>query len=82
MALARACREAGSDVSVVYGKISAKLPENLVHTEQAISAKNMYDSVFRLLSQGQDVFISVAAVADYLEPQQQYPRGRIREHFF
>ncbi|SNB72826.1 Coenzyme A biosynthesis bifunctional protein CoaBC [Kingella negevensis] len=65
MALVRACREAGSDVSVVYGKISAKLPENLVHTEQAISAKNMYDSVFRLLSQGQDVFISVAAVADY-----------------
>ena len=25
---------------------------------------------------------AVAAVADYLEPQQQYLRGRIREHFF
>ncbi|ULJ68514.1 bifunctional phosphopantothenoylcysteine decarboxylase/phosphopantothenate--cysteine ligase CoaBC [Wielerella bovis] len=65
MALAKICRGAGASVSLVYGKISAKIPENLAYVEQAISAQNMHDSVFRLLQQGQDAFISVAAVADY-----------------
>ncbi|ULJ63873.1 bifunctional phosphopantothenoylcysteine decarboxylase/phosphopantothenate--cysteine ligase CoaBC [Wielerella bovis] len=65
MALAKICRSAGASVSLVYGKISAKIPENLAHVEQAISAQNMHDAVFRLLQQGQDAFISVAAVADY-----------------
>lgn len=65
MALAKICRGAGASVSLVYGKISTKIPENLAHVEQAISAQNMHDAVFRLLQQGQDAFISVAAVADY-----------------
>ena len=65
VALARACRRAGAHVSVVYGKISTTLPENLAYTEQAISAQAMHDAVFRQLKLGQDIFIAVSAVADY-----------------
>ncbi|WP_037586767.1 bifunctional phosphopantothenoylcysteine decarboxylase/phosphopantothenate--cysteine ligase CoaBC [Stenoxybacter acetivorans] len=64
IALARACRAAGAEVSLVYGQIQSAIPIGLHRSEQAISAQQMYDAVHRLLS-GQDVFISVAAVADY-----------------
>jgi phosphopantothenoylcysteine decarboxylase/phosphopantothenate--cysteine ligase, prokaryotic len=65
MALAKMCRRAGAKVSVIYGKINAKLPENLTYTEQTENALAMREAVFRQLNCGQDVFISVAAVADY-----------------
>ena len=64
MALARACRAAGASVSLVYGQVQTKIPAGLSHYEQAISGDAMYAAVNRLIDQ-QDVFISVAAVADY-----------------
>ncbi len=64
MALARACRAAGAEVSLIYGQVQTALPIGLAHMEQAISAEAMYQAVMRQIAE-QDVFISVAAVADY-----------------
>lgn len=64
MALARACRRAGASVRLIYGKLSVALPYGLSVAEQALSACDMYDAVMRQLD-GTDVFIAVAAVADY-----------------
>ena len=64
VALARACRAAGAEVSLVYGQMQTALPAGLADTEQAVSAQAMYDAVHRRIA-AQDVFISVAAVADY-----------------
>ncbi|OSI13098.1 bifunctional phosphopantothenoylcysteine decarboxylase/phosphopantothenate--cysteine ligase CoaBC [Neisseria canis] len=64
MAIARACRAAGAEVSLVYGQVQAGIPAGLAHAEQAISAEAMYQAVMKQVKQ-QDVFISVAAVADY-----------------
>jgi phosphopantothenoylcysteine decarboxylase / phosphopantothenate---cysteine ligase len=64
MALARACRAAGANVSLVYGQIQTMLAPGLAYTEQAVSADAMLAAVQRLILE-QDVFISVAAVADY-----------------
>ena len=64
MALARACRAAGAEVTLIYGQIQTVLPAGLAHSEQAISAEAMYQAVHRHIHE-QDVFISVAAVADY-----------------
>ncbi|KPN74894.1 bifunctional phosphopantothenoylcysteine decarboxylase/phosphopantothenate--cysteine ligase CoaBC [Neisseria sp. 74A18] len=64
MALARACRAAGAKVTLIYGQIQTALPVGLAHTEQAISAEAMYRAVMNHIAR-QDVFISVAAVADY-----------------
>ncbi|WP_107689070.1 bifunctional phosphopantothenoylcysteine decarboxylase/phosphopantothenate--cysteine ligase CoaBC [Neisseria wadsworthii] len=64
MAIARACRAAGAEVSLVYGQVQTGIPAGLAHAEQAISAEAMYQAVMKQVPQ-QDVFISVAAVADY-----------------
>lgn len=64
MALARACRAAGASVSLIYGLLQTAIPAGLSYCEQAISGESMYAAVHRLIGQ-QDVFISVAAVADY-----------------
>ncbi|MDF7676363.1 bifunctional phosphopantothenoylcysteine decarboxylase/phosphopantothenate--cysteine ligase CoaBC [Neisseriaceae bacterium ESL0693] len=64
MALARACRAAGAQVSLIYGQVQTPIPAGLVYTEEASSADAMYAAVHRQLAK-QDVFISVAAVADY-----------------
>lgn len=64
LALARACRAAGAEVTLVYGQLQIPIPAGLFYTEQAISADEMYTAVHQLLPK-QDVFISVAAVADY-----------------
>ena len=64
MALARACRAAGAKVMLIYGQIQTALPAGLAHSEQAVSAEAMYHAVHRHIHE-QDVFISVAAVADY-----------------
>ena len=63
-ALTRACRAAGAEVTLVYGQMQAAIPTGLTHTEQAVSAEAMYQAVLRQIHT-QDVFISVAAVADY-----------------
>ncbi|MBN3859319.1 MAG: bifunctional phosphopantothenoylcysteine decarboxylase/phosphopantothenate--cysteine ligase CoaBC [Neisseriaceae bacterium] len=62
--LARACRNAGAEVILVYGEISVTIPYGLkesIYTEGAI---DMYEKVHANV-RDQDVFISVAAVADY-----------------
>ncbi|WP_107929276.1 bifunctional phosphopantothenoylcysteine decarboxylase/phosphopantothenate--cysteine ligase CoaBC [Neisseria animaloris] len=63
-ALARACRAAGAEVTLIYGQLQTPLPFGLTHTEQAVSAQAMYETVHKHIGR-QDVFISVAAVADY-----------------
>lgn len=64
MALARACRAAGASVSLVYGQIQTPLAAGMAFAEQVSSADEMLAAVQRLLPH-QDVFIAVAAVADY-----------------
>ena len=64
MALARACRAAGAEVSLIYGQLQTGIPAGLAYTEQAVSAEAMYQAVMQQVDT-QDVFISVAAVADY-----------------
>lgn len=64
VALARACRRAGASVTLIHGQIQTELPNGLSHTIQAISADAMYQAVHQSVRE-QDVFISVAAVADY-----------------
>ena len=64
MALAAACRAAGAQVTLVYGQLQTAVPAGLVHTVQAVSAEEMYRAVHGCIA-SQDIFISVAAVADY-----------------
>ncbi|WP_373741485.1 bifunctional phosphopantothenoylcysteine decarboxylase/phosphopantothenate--cysteine ligase CoaBC [Neisseria sp.] len=64
IALARACRATGAEVSLIYGQIQTALPAGLAYTEQAVSAEAMHQAVHKLIDL-QDIFISVAAVADY-----------------
>lgn len=64
IALARACRMAGAQVTLIYGQLQTPLPTGLYHMKRAISAQEMYDAVHKYI-EDQDVFISVAAVADY-----------------
>lgn len=64
VALAKACRRAGAQVKLVHGNLSVALPYGLQHCEQALSAREMYDAVLRHTA-GSDIFIAVAAVADY-----------------
>lgn len=64
MALARACRAAGAQVHLIYGQIQTDIPAGLHASQQAISAEAMYRAVHSRIAE-QDVFISVAAVADY-----------------
>ena len=63
-ALARTCRAAGAKVTLIYGQLQTTIPTGLFHTEQAVSAEEMFRAVHNHIT-NQDVFISVAAVADY-----------------
>jgi len=62
-ALARACAEAGADVTVVAGPVSLAAPRG-VRRIDVQSALQMREVVMQTLP-GQNVFIGVAAVADY-----------------
>ena len=64
-ALARACAEAGAEVTVVAGPVCEK-SQSWRHATRidVVSALEMRDAVLAALP-GQDVFIAVAAVADY-----------------
>lgn len=64
MALARACRAAGAEVHLIHGQIQTNIPAGLHTSQQTISAEAMYQAVHSHIAE-QDVFISVAAVADY-----------------
>lgn len=62
-ALARACAEAGAEVSLVAGPVALATPRD-VRRVDVRSALQMREAVLQSLP-GQDVFIAVAAVADY-----------------
>lgn len=62
-ALARACAQAGAEVVLVSGPVGLPVPAG-VRRVPAASAREMRAAVFAALP-GADVFIGVAAVADY-----------------
>ncbi|MDP2811941.1 MAG: bifunctional phosphopantothenoylcysteine decarboxylase/phosphopantothenate--cysteine ligase CoaBC [Rhodocyclaceae bacterium] len=62
-ALACACAEAGAEVTLVAGPVSLPMPRYVSRID-VTSAEEMRDAVLRGLTL-QDVFIGVAAVADY-----------------
>jgi phosphopantothenoylcysteine decarboxylase/phosphopantothenate--cysteine ligase len=62
-ALARAFAEAGATVTLVAGPVSLATPAGVTRID-VTSALEMRDAVLAALS-GQDVFVGVAAVADY-----------------
>jgi phosphopantothenoylcysteine decarboxylase/phosphopantothenate--cysteine ligase len=62
-ALARACAEAGAEVTLVAGPVTLATPRG-VRRVDVQSALQMHDAAMRAVP-GQDVFIAVAAVADY-----------------
>lgn len=64
VALVRACRAAGAEVSLIYGQLQTELPFGISNTVQTVSAEDMHRAVHRLIDK-QDAFISVAAVSDY-----------------
>jgi phosphopantothenoylcysteine decarboxylase/phosphopantothenate--cysteine ligase len=62
-AVARAAQEAGADVTLVSGPVSLPTPAGVARIDVR-TAQQMFDAVKRAASES-DVFISVAAVADY-----------------
>jgi len=62
-ALARACAEAGAVVSLVAGPVSLPTPGGVMRRD-VHSAAQMREEVLAALP-GQDIFVAVAAVADY-----------------
>lgn len=62
-ALARACRDAGAEVTLVSGPTALAKPSG-VHCVDVQSAADMYQAVLGATANS-DIFISVAAVADY-----------------
>ena len=66
-ALARACQEAGATVSLVSGPVALPTPRGVARTD-VMSALEMRQAVLAALP-GQDIFIAVAAVADYRPAQ-------------
>ena len=62
-ALAQAASDMGAEVILVSGATALTAPKN-VKTISATSADNMYQAVMQHIGK-QDIFISVAAVADY-----------------
>lgn len=62
-AIARAARNAGAEVVLVSGPVSLPVPQG-VHCLPVQSARQMYQAVMGVVGQA-DVFIGVAAVADY-----------------
>jgi phosphopantothenoylcysteine decarboxylase / phosphopantothenate---cysteine ligase len=62
-ALAKACIDAGAEVTLVAGPTSQHTPQGVTRID-VTSALQMRDAVFANVT-GQNVFIAVAAVADY-----------------
>ena len=62
-AVARACREAGADVTLVSGPVALATPAGVARTDVRTAAQ-MFDAVKSAVA-GCDVFFSVAAVSDY-----------------
>ena len=62
-ALARAAREAGAEVTLVCGPVSQPTPRGVTRVD-VVSALDMHAAVMARIA-AQDVFVGVAAVADY-----------------
>lgn len=62
-AVARAAREAGADVTLISGPVSLPTPEGVARVDVR-TAREMFDAVKKDVKDA-DIFISVAAVADY-----------------
>jgi len=62
-AVARAAREAGAEVTLISGPVSLPTPEGVARVDVR-TAREMFDAVKKDVKHA-DVFISVAAVADY-----------------
>ena len=62
-AVARAAREAGADVTLISGPVALATPPGVTRIDVR-TAEQMFDAVKKAVK-GNDVFISVAAVADY-----------------
>lgn len=62
-AVARAAREAGADVTLISGPVSLPTPAGVARVDVR-TAREMFDAV-KKDARNADVFISVAAVADY-----------------
>jgi phosphopantothenoylcysteine decarboxylase/phosphopantothenate--cysteine ligase len=62
-AVARAAREAGAEVTLISGPVSLPTPDGVARVDVR-TAREMFDAVKKDVK-GADVFISVAAVADY-----------------
>jgi len=62
-AVARAAREAGADVTLISGPVSLPTPAGVARVDVR-TAREMFDAV-KKDAKSADVFISVAAVADY-----------------
>jgi phosphopantothenoylcysteine decarboxylase / phosphopantothenate---cysteine ligase len=62
-AVARAAREAGAEVTLISGPVSLPTPPGVARVDVR-TAQQMFDAV-KKDAKGADVFISVAAVADY-----------------
>lgn len=62
-ALAQACADAGAEVTLIAGPVALPAPQGVKRLDVQTSAQ-MYEAVMAHVS-GQDVFIGVAAVADY-----------------
>ncbi|HVJ10988.1 MAG TPA: bifunctional phosphopantothenoylcysteine decarboxylase/phosphopantothenate--cysteine ligase CoaBC [Burkholderiales bacterium] len=62
-AVARAAREAGAEVTLISGPVSLATPAGVARVDVR-TAREMFDAV-KKDAQGADVFIAVAAVADY-----------------
>jgi phosphopantothenoylcysteine decarboxylase/phosphopantothenate--cysteine ligase len=66
-ALAEAAREAGARVTLVSGPVALESPEHVERID-VVSAQQMYDAVMDVVESA-DIFIGVAAVADYRSEQ-------------
>lgn len=62
-AVAQAAAEAGAEVTLVAGPVSLRTPSG-VRRENVITAREMHAAVLKAVA-GADVFVAVAAVADY-----------------
>ena len=62
-AIAEAARERGAEVTVIYGSVTASIPEG-VRRIRIESARDLYDAMMRE-APGQDIIIQAAAVCDY-----------------
>lgn len=78
IALAQAAADMGAEVTLVHGKVEIALPKSTQNI-QSISADAMYQTVMQHIA-NQDIFIGVAAVADYSPAQKSTKKIKKSEH--